>query len=113
LPVRSTPPARTSKRHRARLTRKRRFATEFHQAKAVEVGRDTVRIALQSIWLGIIVSVALMIVAAFGVIPATVGALLQEVVDLVTILAALRAIGGRLDAKAATPAAAVPAASAR
>lgn len=70
-------------------------------AKAVEIGRDTVRIALQSIWIGIIVSVALMLVAAFGVIPATVGALLQEVVDLVTILAALRAIGGRLDAKAA------------
>ena len=44
---------------------------------------------------------ALMLVAAFGVIPATVGALLQEVVDLVTILAALRAIGGRRDAKAA------------
>jgi P-type E1-E2 ATPase len=40
-------------------------------AKAVEIGRDTVRIALQSIWLGIIVSVGLMIVAAFGVIPAT------------------------------------------
>ncbi|MEF3403395.1 heavy metal translocating P-type ATPase [Agromyces sp. CCNWLW203] len=69
-------------------------------AKAVEIGRDTVRIALQSIWLGIIVSIGLMVVAAFGVIPATVGALLQEVVDLVTILAALRAIGGRLDAKA-------------
>ncbi|MDF0512710.1 heavy metal translocating P-type ATPase [Agromyces sp. H3Y2-19a] len=67
-------------------------------AKAVEIGRDTVRIALQSIWIGIVVSVALMLVAAFGVIPATVGALLQEVVDLVTILAALRAIGGRLDA---------------
>lgn len=82
-------------------------------AKAVEIGRDTVRIALQSIWLGIIVSVALMLVAAFGVIPAVVGALLQEVVDLATILAALRAIGGRLDAKAATPAAAVAAASAR
>ena len=42
-----------------------------------------------------------MLVAAFGVIPATVGALLQEVVDLVTILAALRAIGGRRDARAA------------
>jgi cation transport ATPase len=40
-------------------------------AKAVEIGRDTVRIALQSIWLGIIVSVGLMIVTAFGVIPAT------------------------------------------
>ncbi|GAA1810345.1 heavy metal translocating P-type ATPase [Agromyces neolithicus] len=70
-------------------------------AKAVEIGRDTVRIALQSIWIGIIVSVGLMLVAAFGFIPATVGALLQEVVDLVTILAALRAIGGRRDAKAA------------
>ena len=70
-------------------------------AKAVEIGRDTVRIALQSIWIGIIVSVALMLVAAFGAIPATIGALLQEVVDLVTILAALRAIGGRRDAKAA------------
>jgi len=73
-------------------------------AKAVEIGRDTVRIALQSIWLGIIVSVVLMSIAAFGVIPATIGALLQEVVDLVTILAALRAIGGRLDAKAASAA---------
>ncbi|UOE42529.1 heavy metal translocating P-type ATPase [Agromyces larvae] len=70
-------------------------------AKAVEVGRDTVRIALQSIWVGIAVSVGLMVVAAFGVIPATAGAVLQEVVDLITILAALRAIGGRLDARAA------------
>lgn len=70
-------------------------------AKAVEVGRDTVRIALQSIWLGIVVSVGLMLVAAFGFIPATVGALLQEFVDLAAILAALRAIGGRRDAAAA------------
>jgi hypothetical protein len=30
------------------------------------------------------------------VIPATVGALIQELVDLATILAALRALGGRL-----------------
>lgn len=70
-------------------------------AKAVEVGRDTVRIALQSIWLGIIVSVGLMVVAAFGYIPATAGALLQEFVDLAAILAALRAIGGRRDAATA------------
>lgn len=60
-------------------------------ADAVSIGRRTVAIALQSIWLGIAASVALMIIAAFGVIPATVGALLQEVVDLATILAALRA----------------------
>lgn len=73
-------------------------------AKAVRIGHDTVRIALQSIWIGIAVSVGLMSVAAFGVIPATVGAVLQEVVDLVAILAALRAIGGRADAReGATP----------
>ena len=39
--------------------------------------------------------------AAFGVIPATAGALIQELVDVATILAALRAIGGRLDAREA------------
>ena len=72
-------------------------------AKAVEIGRDTVRIALQSIWLGIVVSVGLMLVAAFGFIPATAGALLQEFVDLAAILAALRAIGGRRDAAAPAP----------
>lgn len=81
-------------------------------AKAVEIGRDTVRIALQSIWLGIIVSVALMVVAAFGVIPATIGALLQELVDLAAILAALRAIGGRRDAAATAAVAPVRARSA-
>ncbi|MGH1525136.1 heavy metal translocating P-type ATPase [Leifsonia sp. L25] len=70
-------------------------------ARAVRIGKDTVRIALQSIWLGIVVSVVLMLIAAFGFIPATAGALIQELVDLATILAALRAIGGRLDAREA------------
>lgn len=70
-------------------------------ATAVRIGADTVRIALQSIWLGIAISVVLMSIAAFGVIPATVGAIVQELVDLATILAALRAIGGRLDAREA------------
>ena len=64
-------------------------------ARAVTIGRDTVRIALQSIWLGIIISVGLMLVAAFGFLPALAGAWLQEVVDLVAILGALRAIGPR------------------
>ncbi|WP_156250514.1 heavy metal translocating P-type ATPase [Pseudactinotalea terrae] len=63
--------------------------------RAVLVGKDTVRIALQSIWLGIIISVGLMLVAAFGFLPALVGAWLQEVVDLVAILGALRAVGPR------------------
>ncbi|WEO76670.1 heavy metal translocating P-type ATPase [Cryobacterium sp. SO2] len=80
-------------------------------ARAVGIGRDTVRIALQSIWLGIALSVGLMLVAAFGLIPATVGALLQELVDLATILNALRAIGGRRDVRARGVAARVPAAT--
>lgn len=64
-------------------------------ATAVRIGKDTVRIALESIWLGIIISVGLMLVAAFGYLPAIVGAWLQEVVDLVAILGALRAIRGK------------------
>jgi cation transport ATPase len=61
-------------------------------ADVMEVSRRTVSIALQSIWLGIIISVGLMLVAAFGYLPAVAGALLQEVVDLVAILSALRAL---------------------
>lgn len=63
-------------------------------AKAVEIGQRTIRIALESIWLGIIISVGLMVLAAFGFLPAVIGALLQEVVDLVAILGALRALRG-------------------
>jgi len=71
---------------------------------AVRYGKDTVRIALQSIWLGIVISVVLMIIAAFGFIPAIVGAWLQEVVDLVAILGALRALGPRSERRRAAAA---------
>ena len=66
-------------------------------ADAMRIGRDTVRIAVQSIWLGIGFSVVLMLIAAFGFLPAIVGAWMQELVDLVAILGALRAIRGRKD----------------
>lgn len=72
-----------------------RYDTLASLPRAVRIGKDTVRIALESIWLGIIVSVALMIVAAFGFLPALLGAWLQEVVDLLAILGALRALGPR------------------
>jgi len=65
-------------------------------AHAVEIGRHTVRVALTAIWIGIGLSVALMIVAMTGVIPAVAGALVQELVDLATILYALRALRGPL-----------------
>lgn len=61
-------------------------------AAAVAISRRTVSVALQSIWLGIGISIGLMVVAAAGLIPAVVGAALQEVVDLVAILMALRAV---------------------
>ncbi|WP_448629479.1 HAD-IC family P-type ATPase [Cellulomonas soli] len=61
-------------------------------ARAVAIARRTVRVALQAIGLGIALSVVLMVVAAFGLIPAVVGATLQELVDLVAILGALRAV---------------------
>ena len=61
-------------------------------ARAMAIGQRTVRIALQSIWLGIAISVGLMLVAAVGLLPALAGAALQEVVDLVAIVAALRAV---------------------
>lgn len=72
-----------------------RFDTLASLPRAVRIGKDTVRVALQSIWLGIIISIGLMFVAAFGYLPALVGAWLQEVVDLVAILGALRAVGPR------------------
>jgi heavy metal translocating P-type ATPase len=61
-------------------------------ADAVEIGNRTVFIALQSIWIGIAISVGLMLIASVGLLPAIIGAALQEVVDLVAILNALRAL---------------------
>lgn len=64
-------------------------------ARAIEIGQQTIRIALQSIWLGIALSLVLMVLAVFGFIPAVVGAGFQEIIDAATILNALRALGGK------------------
>lgn len=60
-------------------------------ADAVAIGHRTMNVALQSIWMGIALSVGLMLVAAFGYIPAIAGALTQELVDLASIVNSLRA----------------------
>jgi len=60
-------------------------------ADAVAIGQHTLHIALQSIWIGLGVSGSLMAVAAFGYIPPTLGALLQETLDVAVIANALRA----------------------
>lgn len=64
-------------------------------ARAVSIGKETIRIATQSIWIGMVLSIGLMVIAVFGVIPAILGAGFQEVIDLLTILNALRALGGK------------------
>lgn len=63
--------------------------------RAVAIGRHTYRVAIQAIWIGIALSVGLMLIAAFGHIPAVWGALSQELVDLAAILYALRALTSR------------------
>ncbi len=59
--------------------------------KAVAISKETMSVARQSVLIGIAICLVLMLIASFGVIPAIIGALFQEVVDTVTILWALRA----------------------
>ena len=61
-------------------------------AVAVAAGQRTLQVATQSIWVGIALSLVLMVIAATGAIPALVGALFQELVDVVAIVNALRAM---------------------
>ena len=60
-------------------------------ADAVEIGQRTLRVALQSIWVGLGLSRAIMVVAALGFIPPTLGAVLQEALDVAVILGVLLA----------------------
>jgi heavy metal translocating P-type ATPase len=58
--------------------------------EAIRIGRRTMRIARQSIRAGLGLSAIAMIAAALGDIPPTIGALLQEAIDVAVILNALR-----------------------
>jgi P-type E1-E2 ATPase len=60
-------------------------------ADAVAISRRTLGLARESIWVGLGLSGAAMLAAALGYIPPTVGALLQEGIDVAVILNALRA----------------------
>ncbi len=59
-------------------------------ADAVAIGQRSIRIAHQSIWVGLGLSACAMLIAARGAIPPTVGALLQEGIDVAVIFNALR-----------------------
>lgn len=58
--------------------------------QALKIARETIKIAKQSIFFGMGVSVILMVIAAFGHIIPVYGALLQEGLDVIVILNALR-----------------------
>ncbi len=63
-------------------------------ADAVHAGRRSLRIARESVAVGMGLSLTAMVVAAFGYLPPLGGAVLQEGIDLAVILNALRALRG-------------------
>jgi len=63
--------------------------------EAIAISRRTLRVARQSIWAGLGLSGVAMAAASLGHIPPTTGALLQEVIDVLVIVNALRASGHR------------------
>jgi heavy metal translocating P-type ATPase len=63
-------------------------------ADALHTGRRSVRVARQSVFAGMGLSLVAMGVAAAGYLPPVAGALLQEGIDLAVILNALRALRG-------------------
>jgi soluble P-type ATPase len=70
-------------------------------AVAVQIAQRTRRIALQSVYVGMGLSVVAMGAAAMGHLAPVAGAVLQEGIDLLVILNALRALGaGRLGRRA-------------
>ncbi|CAM3046568.1 heavy metal translocating P-type ATPase [Lactiplantibacillus plajomi] len=72
---------------------------------AIQIAKDTMQVAKQSVWIGIAICTILMLIASTGIIPALFGAMLQEVVDTVSILWALRALRDRPNAaEPSTPA---------
>lgn len=63
--------------------------------RAIIISRETMSIAKQAVLIGIFICTALMLIAAFGIIPTIIGALLQEVIDTVSILWSLKARHGK------------------
>ncbi len=71
--------------------------------EAIRIAKRSRSIALQSVFAGMGMSLAAMLVATTGVLPPVAGALLQEGIDVIVILNALRALGGGLERKPEIP----------
>ena len=64
-------------------------------ASAISVAKHTKHVMIQSVLLGIGLAIISMILAAFGFIPAVLGAMMQEVIDVISITWALTALRSR------------------
>jgi heavy metal translocating P-type ATPase len=71
--------------------------------EAIRIAARSRLIALQSVVVGMSLSLAAMAVATTGVLPPVAGAVLQEAIDVVVILNALRALGGGLEKRPSIP----------
>ncbi|CAN5637545.1 heavy metal translocating P-type ATPase [soil metagenome] len=72
-------------------------------AEAVRIARHSRSIATQSVVAGMGMSLVAMVFAAFGFLPVVAGALLQEFIDVVVILNALRALRGGVERPVTIP----------
>ncbi len=64
-------------------------------ASAIRVAKHTKRVMVQSVLMGIGLAIISMLFAAFGFIPAVIGAMMQEAIDVVAIMWALTALRER------------------
>ncbi len=65
--------------------------------EAVQIARRARSIAVQSVVLGMGMSIVAMAAAAIGLLPVVAGAILQEAIDVIVILNALRALRGGVE----------------
>ncbi|MEO5964934.1 MAG: heavy metal translocating P-type ATPase [Candidatus Limnocylindrales bacterium] len=65
--------------------------------EAIRIARRSRSIAVQSVVAGMAMSIVAMLVATTGALPPVAGALIQEAIDVIVILNALRALSGGLE----------------
>ncbi len=71
--------------------------------EAIRIARRSRSIALQSVFVGMGLSLVAMLVATTGALPPVAGALIQEAIDVIVIVNALRALTGGLEATPKVP----------
>ena len=71
--------------------------------EAVQIARRARSIAIQSVVLGMGLSIVAMAAAALGLLPVVAGAILQEAIDVIVILNALRALRGGVEVPVQIP----------